>query len=285
MAIINISTNLSSQITTKINEIKTCSQQDIDNFLQLDNDFTNIYKSAKKILNENYYLVIKNIGFVKEKSIFEAFVKLFGEFYGEVEYTDIKLDCSYTGCSYKLIELHNDDAIDLDNQPLYGFIQVHNEDPLKLSQNGLVKVDDIVNYLAIYDKNFLDELFTRKIPMLSYGVNYDNRTDNEIITNESILYKNGDSVNIRFDLTRVKHYYWKKEEEQSLGEKYFIDKFLTIAKKFRKEIYLEKGDILIHNNKKTLHDRTECSFELNVDGSFNTREIFVSFVRDNYNES
>jgi len=90
------------------------------------------------------------------------------------------------------------------------------------------------------------------------------------MVSEPILYKINDKFNVRFDLTRVNYY---------AEEKYIIDKFLNIAKKFRKEVYLEKGDILIHNNKRTLHDRTECSFELNMDASFNTREIFVSFVR------
>ena len=85
---------------------------------------------------------------------------------------------------------------------------------------------------------------------------------------------------MRFDLTRIHYYYWKKQEIQSIEERLLIDKFLNIAKKFRKEFYLEQGDILILDNKRTLHDRTECSFKLNRDGSFNTREIFVSFVRE-----
>ena len=39
------------------------------------------------------------------------------------------------------------------------------------------------------------------------------------------------------------------------------------------------SNIFIHNNKRCLHDRGDCSMELNEDGTFNTREIFVSFVR------
>jgi len=280
MSIIQISKELSSNIATKSQQIKAYHQNDIDSFLHSDENFQTIFNVAKKVIEENYFVIIKNIGFVREKSIFEAFVKQFGSFYGAVEYTGIKLDCPYTGCSHKLIELHNDDAVDLINQPIYGFIQVQNEDPLKLAQNGLVKIDDIVNYLKIYDKNFLNELLNTKINMLAYGVNYDGRDKNRIILNEPILYENNGAFNARFDLTRVNHYYWKENINQSIEERLLIDKFLSIAKKFRKEVYLEKGDILIHNNKKTLHDRTECSFELNLDGSFNTREIFVSFVRE-----
>jgi len=280
MSIIKISDNLSSIITTKVKKIKVYHQKEIDNFLQLDDNFISIYKASKKVLDENYFVIIKNIGFMREKAVFEAFVKQFGKFYGGVEYTDIKLDCPYTGCNYKLIELHNDDAIDLLDQPLYGFIQVQNEDPLKLAKNGLVKVDDIVNYLEIYDRDFLEKLFTTKINMLAYGVNYDGNDNSEIVVNEPILYKSNDNIHVRFDLTRIKHYYWKKNKKQSTEERSVVDKFLAIAKKFRQEIYLEQGDILIHNNKRTLHDRSECSLELNVDGTFNTREIFVSFARE-----
>jgi len=280
MSIIRISNELSSDIAIKSQQIKACHQDNIDTFFKSDNSFQNIINSTKRILEENYFVVIKNIGFVREKSIFEAFVKQFGSFYGAVEYTDIKLDCPYTGCNYKLIELHNDDAVDLVNQPIYGFIQVQNEDPLKIAKNGLVKIDDIINYLEIYDEIFLDELLNTKINMLAYGVNYDGGDTTKIILNEPILYKDANVYKVRFDLTRIKHYYWKKNISQPINERLLIDKFLAIAKKFRQEVYLDKGDILIHNNKRTLHDRTECSFELNLDGSFNTREIFVSFARE-----
>jgi len=280
MSIIKISKELSSNITTKSHRIKKYHQNDIDSFLKSDESFQNIFNSSKKILEENYFVVIKNIGFVREKEIFESFVKQYGEFYGAVEYTDIKLDCSYTGCTYKSIELHNDDAIDMKRQPKYVFIQVQNEDPLKMTKNGLVKVDDIVNFLKNYDKSFLYELLNTHINMLAYGVNYDGNNKEKIIVNEPILYKKNDIFNVRFDLTRINYYYWKENIIQSIEEKLLIDKFLSIAKKFRREIYLEKGDILIQNNKRTLHDRTECSFELNLDGSFNTREIFVSFIRE-----
>lgn len=279
MPTVRISNELSSIIATKYQKIKTYPQDDIDASLQSDKHFQNIVNVAKKAIGDDLYVIIKNIGFVRNKSIFEAFVKQFGTYYGSVEYTDIKFNCPYTGCKHKLIELHNDDAIDLIHQPTYGFIQVQNEDPLKLTKNGLVKIDDIVDYLKMYDEGFLDELLNTKINMLAYGVNYEGEDKKKIILSEPILYQNGEVLNVRFDLTRIQHFYWKENIEQPIKEKLLLDKFLKIAKKFRKESYLTKGDILIHNNKRTLHDRTECSFELNSDGSFNTREIFVSFVR------
>lgn len=279
MPALQISKELSGYIATKFRKIKFTNQTEIDSFLKNDTDFQNIVNTAKKILDSSLFVVIKNIGFNKEKKIFEAFVKLFGEFYGAVEYTDIRIEPLCTGSDYEAIKLHNDDAIDLKNQPKTGFIQVINEDPLKSTRNGVVRIDDIVRYLEIYDANFLDKLFKHKIPMLSYGVNYDGQNKEEIITKQPVLYKENNENKVRFDLTRIDYYYWKKQITQTIEEKLLLDKFLNIAKKFRHEFYLAAGDILITHNKRTLHDRTGCSLELKNDGSFNTREIFVSFTR------
>jgi hypothetical protein len=277
--ILQISNTLSKKISTKCAKIKTYPQKEIDKYWKIDEDFFNIIDKAQIVLKKNLFVIIKNIGFVREKNIFESFVKQFGKFYGEVEYTDIKLECFYTGCNYNQIELHNDDAIDLNRQPKYGFIQVLNEDPLKIAKNYIVKIDDIVEYLEIYNKELLEKLFTYKVPMLSYGINYLGSLKEEIIVNEPILYKINTQINVRFDTTRIRHYYWKKKLKQPIEEKKLIYDFLTIAKKLQKELYLEKGDILIHNNLRTLHDRGNCSIELLENGEFNTREIFVSFAR------
>lgn len=280
MPLLKISTELSGCIATKSRQLKNFHQDKIDHFLKNDESFQQIFLHAEKLLEKGQFVLIKNIGFNKEIAIFEAFVKLFGEFYGAIEYTDIKINCPYTGCKYDAIELHNDDAINLQNQPKNGFTQVLNEDPLKITQNGLVKIDDVVNYLKIHDEDLLFELLHYKVPMLAFGVNYDSNNKDEIVTRQPILYKENQENKVRFDLGRIHFYYWKKQTTQPIKEKKLIDRFLVAAKKFRTEFYLEAGDILIHQNKRTLHDRTGCSFELNNDGSLNTRDIFVSFTRE-----
>lgn len=279
MAMLCISDELSRKISAKSIEIIDFPQGDIDNILKEDDNFQNIVNTAKKILEDNHYIIIKNIDFSKEKSILEAFIKQFGSYYGAIEYTNIKLDCFYTGCNYKNIELHNDDAIDLKTQPLYGFIQVIKEDPLKLVKNGIVKIDDMIRFLKVYDNKFLKKLFKIKIPMLSKGINYNDSDKKLIEIKEPLLYKSNGNIMVRFDLTRIKYYYKYHLMAQSMAESFLIDEFLRYAKQFRKEFYLEKGDILIHNNKKCLHDRSECSLKLGEGGSISTREIFVGFVR------
>jgi alpha-ketoglutarate-dependent taurine dioxygenase len=61
-------------------------------------------------------------------------------------------------------------------------------------------------------------------------------------------------------------------------EKIILDKFLMICQKFRKRYYLSKGDILIVDNHRTLHDREETTIELDEKGNLISREIFVSFA-------
>ncbi|MDQ6961073.1 MAG: TauD/TfdA family dioxygenase [Mariprofundaceae bacterium] len=280
MPFLKISEKLSGNIATKSQKIKTYHQNEIDVFIKTDESFQKIFSCSNKLLEKSQFVVIKNIGFNQEKSIFEAFVKLFGVFYGAVEYTGIKVDWPYTACKYDAIELHNDDAIDLHNQPKNGFIQVLNEDPLKITKNGLVKIDDIIHYLETYDEELLFKLFNHNVPMLAYGINYDNANKDEILTQEPIFYKEHEENKVRFDLESIQFYYRKKKITQSIQERKMINDFLSVAKKFRVALYLEAGDILIHHNKRTLHDRTGCSLELNSDGSLNTRDIFVSFTRE-----
>lgn len=273
MSILRISNELSKFIFTEACKL------DLNLSLTNSREFNFLINTVKKILEQNHYIIVRNIGFNNSKQMFEYFVKQFGNFYGMVEYTDIKLDCNYTGCNFSYIELHNDDAIDLLNQPLLGFIQIKKEDPLKLPKNGIVKINDLVRYLEVYKPLLLEELLNTKIPMLSRGINYDDTNKDVIEINESLIYIEDNKYLVRFDLTRIKYYYKFYNKKQNERESLLIDEFLKYAKLFRKEFYLEEGDILIHNNKTTLHDRTECSLELNIDGTFNSREIFVSFSR------
>lgn len=237
---------------------------------------SNLIRKFKKALRSEEFLLIKGNPFIN-KSLFELFVKQFGsEYYGLVEHTDIKLDCPYYGCTSGYLEFHNDNAID-SNYPLYGFIQVIKEDPLKLPKNGVVRVKDIVEFLELYNNDLLYKLLNNKVPMLSYGIYYESKNKEEILKNETILYNDNGVYKSRFDFSRIKYYYWKKNMQQSIEERKMIYEFLEVCKKLAKYFYLEKGDILIHNNHTTLHDRTECSFELDSRNE-NTREIYVSFI-------
>jgi len=269
---------ISDEFKTKMIKEFSCSNEQENLDYMNSKSFQNLINTSKKLLKSNKYILIKNIGFVENKQLFELFIKQFGSYYGVIEETDIKINCDYTGCTDRLIELHNDDAIDLKNQPDYGFIQIQQEDPLKLAKNGIVIISELVRYLEVYNPDLLEKFYKIKVPMLSFGINYDNKDKTLLEIKEPILYKKSNRTLVRFDLTRIKFYYKYKNTIQSEEESFLIDEFLYYAKKFRKEFYLEKGDILIHNNKQTLHDRTECSFELNSDGSFNTRKIYVSFT-------
>jgi hypothetical protein len=278
MAILKLENEFSSSLATKFNKVKMYHSSDIINFLNTSTEIQNIYNNTKKLLDKKYYTVLKNIDFQNDKTLFYHFSGLFGKVHPEIDYTDIKIDCPYTGCVSGYLIWHTDDAILGNKQPIYSTIYIIEEDPLKLPQNGILDVDDLVYYLEIHDEDFLDELLTRELPMFSKGVHYYDNEKKDITIKQTLLYEEDNEIKVRFDLHRIKSYYFSKEEIQSAEEKKFINKFLTLADKLKQTIYLEKHDFLIVNNRKTLHDRGECSLELNQDGSFNTREIFVGFV-------
>jgi hypothetical protein len=248
-------------------------------YIKNDKAFINLIKSIKTILAEDQYIVIRGL-INGSEDFFEVFIEEFGIYYGVIERTGIKLDCDYTGCNRKALNLHNDDAIDLDNQPKFGFIQVTKTDPVMKVSNGVVVIKELVSKLKYENQKLLDELLTTSVPMLSYGVNYVSDQRDEIIINQPILYKKDGTYQVRFDDSRVAHFYYKKGLKQSYQELNMIESFVKAAHEIKHKYYLECGDILIQNNLTTLHDRSECSLEINEDGSFDSREIMVSFARD-----
>jgi hypothetical protein len=247
-------------------------------YIQNDKSFINLVNATKTILAEDQHIVIRGLVNNSEK-FFEAFVEEFGVYYGVIERTGIKLDCNYTGCNRKALGLHNDDAIDVNNQPKFGFIQVTKPDPILKVGNGVVIIKDIVRKLKFENPRLLEALLATSVPMLSYGVNYIGGEDKEIIVNSPILYIKEGSYQVRFDDSRVAHYYYKKGLKQSHQELDMIESFIKAAHEVKRVYYLECGDVIIVNNLTTLHDRSECSLEIDLDGSFNTREIMVSFAR------
>jgi len=247
-----------------------------DNVFKENSEILKLSNLIRHILNDNLYVVIKNAKFVNNKINFERLIKLFGEYYGEIEFTNIKINCNYTGCDYKYIPFHNDDAIDINHQPTYGFIKIVKNDPLLLGINYIVKAEDIYKYLKFNDKEFLKILYKHKFPMLAFGINQFTKKD-KIEIYEPILYENENGLCIRFDLQRIKFYYKFYNKKQSFEEEQLLYQFLNLLDKLKTKIHLLKNDIFIHNNLKTLHNRGICSFE--IDDDINTREIWVSFAR------
>ena len=146
-------------------------KEEFKHYIQHDKAFVNLVKSIKTILFEDQHVAICGL-FNNSELFFEAFIEEFGVYYGAVERTGIKLDCNYTGCNRKALGLHNDDAIDVKNQPKYSFIQVTKPDPVLNVVNGVVVIKELVKKLKYENPNILEDLLTIPVPMLSYGVNY-----------------------------------------------------------------------------------------------------------------
>lgn len=262
----------------------------LKDWLELSNDTTEIYKrlceqddfifliqSIKKVLSEEKYIVLKNTP-LRTKKHLEVFIKFFGIFYGNIEHTGIKIECNYTGCATSKLILHNDDAVDLKSQPTLGFIQVIKIDPLFEVKNGIVVIRELIRKLRYEDPKLLELLLTIEVPMLSAGVNYETENKDFIETNAPILYKEDGQYKVRFDYNRIMFYYQHKRIKQTHQEGEMIYNFIKHCEAIKKEFFLNEGDIFIHDNKSTLHDRSSCCIGIDTDKKVFSREIFVSFA-------
>lgn len=277
MPILLLSEDVQASLNTGLLACKTKEQ--VDKLIRESPALNSLLYSAKKIVTQEKYVQIKGIPNLNNAG-WQAITGHFGEYYGAVEKTDIKTDCNYSGCSVNSLILHNDDAVDLNNQPKYGFIQVTQADSLGVVSNGIVLARELKRKLQFEAPELLDKLLSDPVPMLSYGVNYDDKLKKEIITNEPILYKsNSGEYCFRFDYERNIFFYRNQGKNQNPDEAKMIYEFLKHANQIKKKIYLASGDILIHDNKCTLHDREECSIKFNSDGTTYTRSIAVSFAR------
>tara|TARA_R110000764_G_scaffold110472_1_gene196934 strand:+ start:712 stop:1551 length:840 start_codon:yes stop_codon:yes gene_type:complete len=238
-----------------------------------------LLSAAMIILRQEKFVQIKGFP-VLDDSAWKFFSEHFGVYAGAVERTDIKVDCTYTGCAINPLTLHNDDAIDLERQPEYGFIQVTTADRCGPVSNGVVLARELVRKLKFEDPDLLQKLISLPIPMLSYGINHESASKREIIIDTPIIYKDVDGEYcLRFDLERNSHYYREKKKSQPLEEGMMIYQFLRHASVLKKKVLLSVGDILVLDNKRTLHDREECTICFNLDGTTQTRSIAVSFSR------
>ncbi|SDY51081.1 TauD/TfdA family dioxygenase [Acinetobacter kyonggiensis] len=257
-------------------EISNTPMEIYKNLLEKE-DFMFLIDSLKKMLINEKFIVLQNTPFSTAKQL-EAFVYFFGEYYGNIEYTGIKVDCSYTGCASHQLTLHNDDAIDLEKQPNIGFIQVITEDPVFDVENGIVVIRELIGKLKYDAPELLDELMTHEVSFRSLGINYESMDKKVIEIKKPILYLEDNQYKVRFDLDRIKYHYQSTNEIQAYSESKMIYDFLKHCNEIKKSIFLKKGDILIFDNKSTLHDRTECSIGIDIGSRIFSREIFVSFA-------
>jgi len=279
MTVIQLSSQIREQLESRLSF--GIGDEKFGDIFASDLNLVQFIEDLKFILDEDLYVHIKGLGLEGDKAntLLELLAEQFGVYYGQVESTDIKVKCNYTGCSRHKLVLHNDDAIDLKTQPKVGFIQVVEDDPILEVRNGIVRAKDLVYVLKHEDPELLLRLFETKIPMLSFGVNYDGSDRQKILVNEPILSENGGRYFFRFDSYRNKFFYKYNRISQEAEESKLIYDFLRWCNEVKKEVTLAKGDILVHKNQETLHDRGACSIEYRADGNLRTRKIIVTFAR------
>ena len=247
--------------------------------------FSPLFNTIKELLSQHHYVHISNVSFAPRREVLEALAGVLGVFRPPVENTDVRVDCAYDGCRIEALPLHNDDAM-LSVMPTFGVLQVENECPLRMPTNGIVLVDDIVDYLELHNAKLLERLLTNEVPMLSskhVKVIRGNELvfeeqEGELLVRQSILFKDGGVYQSRFNPGRINYYYFKKCVLQSQDEKNMVAEFVEVANRLRRSMYLKQNDILIYNNKRTLHDRSESAIEVGLNGEIKSRSFYVAFA-------
>jgi len=207
---------------------------------------------------------------------------MFGRYYGRVEQTGILVERLYTGCDYNTLDLHTDDAI-AECPPRFTAIQVTTPDPAggSFGWNGIVKIDDVEKCLAIELPEVHQILFNTSFPMRSVGVSAQSEDQSVIECCFPILTIRDERINVRYDPSRILHYYYKNNAKMPEAMRNVLHYFNETCQRFRKRYFLNVGDILVLNNHRVLHDREETTMELNPDGTLNSRRIMVSFAYEN----
>lgn len=57
-----------------------------------------------------------------------------------------------------------------------------------------------------------------------------------------------------------------------------IAEFVEVANRLRRSMYLKQNDILIYNNKRPLHDRSESAIEVGLNGEIKSRSFCIAFA-------
>ncbi len=253
---------------------------DIEQVFKEDKTFLNVISSIKRILDRNHYVILKSFPLLDNVYVFDSFSLQFGIIHRpadlvETEYAKVSLECDRTsGCNFRSIPLHNDETHE-NIIPKYGFILNINEDPVSDVKNNIVKIGDLMTYLEIKNRMLHDSMLEHQFYMYQF-----NKKLNQIIKiKKPLILKKNNQYFTQFHYERIKNFYKHNNLDMPHFEKNILLSFLEEANKFKQSYLLKQGDLLIHNNKKVLHDRENCNVMLEKNNKILSREIWVNFVQ------
>jgi hypothetical protein len=170
--------------------------------------------------------------------------------------------------------LHTDFAM-LKTPPSATLIQCRMSDPAgdDYGRNGIAVAQHIVS--RYFGSNALNTILNTPLPFAG-------RTPSgqEIVLSEPILkIQSGELARVRFHPSRIHHGFRMRGTPPTWDEAEVLRQFQDMALNVRSEHLLRVGDILIVNNRTTLHDRTRCSIRLKLDG-FESRISHILFVQE-----
>jgi alpha-ketoglutarate-dependent taurine dioxygenase len=89
---------------------------------------------------------------------------------------------------------------------------------------------------------------------------------------------------IRFHPSRIFFGHRAAGVELTRQQLELMSDFRSLCQRFRRDVWLEKGDLLFVNNRAVLHDRSECSLKWSGD-SFESRVTEIAFIQEMHNDS
>jgi len=146
--------------------------------------------------------------------------------------------------------------------PDYLTLNVVRRDPMYpfYSRNSIVLLDDILNFLRLYNNDLLKYLTSSSVP---------------VKVNEKIIYQKIISLEnniIRFHEKLIKEALVLTNREEEI---YYIDEFVTICTHLMKDFVLDEGDLAIISNKTVLHKRGPAAVKFdNKEKKFIGRKVY-----------
>jgi len=148
------------------------------------------------------------------------------------------------------------------NTPDYLTLNIINRDPMYpfYSRNSIVLLDDILDFLKLYNKNLLEYLTLTDIPV---------KVNNKIVYQKIIDLENNV---IRFHEKLIKDALVITNRQNEI---FYIDEFVTICTFLMKDFVLDEGDLAIISNKTVLHKRGPATIKFdNKEKKFIGRKVY-----------
>ena len=237
--------------------------------------------ACRSLLVDNGYVCVRGLPLSSDvKTILTIGIEL-GEIFSDLSHQSTIvseaspcLNAKLQGNQTEQLLMHTDFAM-LTQPPVATIIQCRMSDPLgdEYGRNGIAVAQHIVS--KYFGSEELELVVNTPMPFAG-------RTPagEDIILKTPVLTLCANSLaKVRFHPSRIHHGFRTLGLKPNKDETRVLNTFQEMILSVRREMILRPGDILIVNNHTSLHDRTNCSIQLGIDG-FKSRISHILFVQE-----